>query len=223
MIEVLAVVGGVVCLVLFLKTISQKAQANQVNTGLRPSKQKVSTGFNLDAVGLPCRWVAPQLVSLPNGPTEDVPVRSFSFDSDAIYTVNLGAQTCTCPDWVSFRSGEAPGSIGRMCKHLVHVLDQKGTLQNQNELTRWALNEKKLAGHHFLEVQFPHGLVTFAFGPGKEWVELLAPSKDKAGVGVYRTYGYSSSRNRWAGGDGPYKPMEVKGAIKAVLGGRGVI
>ena len=55
----------------------------------------------------------------------DIVLKIKSSSRDTEYSVNPKNQTCTCPDFVDFRSQFKYGDVRRFCKHIMQALCQK--------------------------------------------------------------------------------------------------
>ncbi|BDU74539.1 hypothetical protein [Mesoterricola silvestris] len=179
-----------------------------------------SRTFNLSAVSFACEWATPCLHEIPPELKRTFEVRSFSIDSDKVYTVDLGAHSCTCPDFLKRRENLPLGHALRCCKHITRVIRDTGLFEGQDELTRRVLDAGGDPATIFLLIQFPGYIVTLAITPGQEWVNLWAPKKATKGPGEIELFGYNQAEKRWSYGKPPYQPIPIKAAIDGLLCGR---
>lgn len=128
-----------------------------------------------------------------------------------IYGVNLADNSCTCRDWERSRKGFPADDLRRVCKHVAKAINHR-----QAEFDRtwnaWTRNILLAIEGEFSYGVFPEFTSTF-FNIGAErylvlydnsrgYVELFSESGG--------CFGYDSSRNRWASGEGPNDPLTVK-------------
>jgi hypothetical protein len=130
------------------------------------------------------------------------------------YKVDLVEFTCTCPDF-EHRRRRSVNTFGRLCKHLVTVLNRNGAFEND----KW---KKAIAetGHGgpvrawiIKRKDSPPALMTVS--SGNEWVNVYAPSLRKGerianATGKIRRYGWSVQEKRWSYGESPPGARELR-------------
>ena len=165
----------------------------------------------------------PMELSVPRLPQAfDVWVEIGSGTSDRNYIVNLFEYSCTCPDYLKRRQYFYPGDVRRVCKHQFALMEERGLVDQLDELSRAVLkfgaNRKTLRRlENKAGVAFALSTDTWA-----EWVDVVTRKKrvgEKGGAysGEYDVYGYNNSEKRWSYGEAPAGARAIKSAIRHEL------
>jgi len=128
-----------------------------------------------------------------------------------IYGVNLAENSCTCRDWERSRKGFPVDDLRRVCKHVATAINHRQA-EFDGIWNSWTRNVLLAIEREFSYGVFPEFTSSF-FKNGAEqylvlydnargYVELFSESGG--------CFGYDSSRNRWASGEGPNDPLAVK-------------
>lgn len=130
------------------------------------------------------------------------------------YRVDLGSQTCTCPDWVGNRDGRSLGSPARFCKHMLSAL---GRVSPNTDWPDWLgfltdhayrISPRSRVG----VVRVPGGVVLVVVSDG-DWCDVIAPDS-----GGYGRFGFNRSQHRWSYGEAPDGARAIRNAIKELVG-----
>jgi SWIM zinc finger len=132
-----------------------------------------------------------------------------------VYSVNLENNSCTCREWEQGKKTFPVLDLRRICSHIARAISyrQEDFHGEWNEWTRRIL--------YAIETQISYGLypafTSAFFNSGTE--QFLAIYDNTRGyVELYSEhggcFGYDSSRNRWANGQGPSNPLAVKRILR---------
>ncbi|WP_176518630.1 SWIM zinc finger family protein [Rhodobacter maris] len=141
------------------------------------------------------------------------------------YSLDLAAQTCTCPDFVEVRGNLAKsGELGRLCKHLVRALNERHAFDSANNWVRAIVNAGHGAPYIAWEVSLPTAkpmLVTV--GNSREWLNVFAHMKRNGeryseASGPIEQFGWSLGGHRWSYGQGPAGASEIRPFLKQLDG-----
>ena len=132
-----------------------------------------------------------------------------------IYNVNLADNSCTCEEWQQVNKAMPYDDLRRVCKHVVKaILHRKADFDGQ-----W--NEWTLRILHAIDGRFSHGVFasyTDAFFDNGTERFLALYDNSRGYVELFGEnggcFGYDASRNRWAHGVAPEKPLILKKALR---------
>ncbi len=124
------------------------------------------------------------------------------------YTLNLFSYTCTCPDFLTRRSGRPVGDVGRSCKHL---RDAVLSLEDEvigDELTRVIFKSPYGPYDRIWFAPGPDGeIVALGMTEGKPWWNIFM----RRGPGEpYDRYGFNPREMRWSFENPPPAVEEIK-------------
>lgn len=144
------------------------------------------------------------------------PVRDGSKLSDNVYSVDLLKQTCTCPDFQQGRNKHQPGTLPRMCKHLLRQYSQHGLIEVENEYlaTMVYSGHGGPVGAWLIEREAASNAVVTLSRQG-DWLNVLARDKRKGeraheATGRVKNYGWNIRERRWARGESPPGARELR-------------
>jgi hypothetical protein len=126
-----------------------------------------------------------------------------------VYHVDLGRQTCTCPDWNGVRQRLPVGSPSRFCKHMFSALGKVSPSRDWPSWLGYLVDHgRRLSPRSRLGVvKREGGAVLLCVGEG-EWCDVIAPES-----GSYSLFGFNRVQNRWSYGEAPKGAMEIRKAI----------
>ena len=162
-------------------------------------------------------------LSVPAGSrsSDPIEIRSYSDDSK-VYSLDLSAVTCTCPDFRS-RADESATSLSRCCKHLLQELEHRGLLKDAGKWDLAIVSEgfgaPRTAWTIELDTAPP---VLLAASNDREWVSVFAHTKRKGerirdASGRIDRFGWSVIKERWSYGEGPPGSRELTKIMKEIL------
>jgi hypothetical protein len=128
-----------------------------------------------------------------------------------IYGVNLAENSCTCREWERSKKGFPVQDLRRICKHIAKAINHRQA-EFDGEWNEWTRNILLAIECEFSYGVFPE-FTNSIFKNGAErylalydnslgYVEMFSESGG--------CFGYDSSQNRWANGEGPNDPLTVK-------------
>lgn len=141
--------------------------------------------------------------------------------SGVAYTLDLAAQTCTCPDFRETRRKTInPGELGRLCKHLVRALAERQAFDGASKWVNVIVQEGYGAPYFAWEVALPTAkpmLVTIT--DSRDWINVYAHLKRAgerypAASGPVQQFGWSRLEHRWSYGEGPPGASEIRSLLK---------
>lgn len=154
--------------------------------------------------------------------TSHPPIRTSSDRGSGVaYTLDLAAQTCTCPDFrETRRKSMRPGELGRLCKHLVRALAERHAFDDANKWVNVIVQEGYGAPYFAWEVALPTAkpmLVTIT--DSRDWINVYAHLKRAgerypAASGPVKGFGWSRLEHRWSYGEGPPGASEIRSLLK---------
>jgi hypothetical protein len=128
-----------------------------------------------------------------------------------IYGVNLAENSCACRDWERSRKGFPVDDLRRVCKHIARAINHRQA-EFDGTWNAWTRNILLAIEREFSYGVFPEFTSSF-FKNGAERY-LLLYDNSRGYVELFSEsggcFGYDSSRNRWASGEGPNDPLVVK-------------
>lgn len=141
-----------------------------------------------------------------------VKVRSFKFESDEFYSVNLYELTCTCKDFEQVeRSKYGKTDVRRFCKHLMREYKSQIGMEHLSELCKCIFNEGHGLKEKFISItleSLSHPIaINFEWQDG--WWNIYFPSE----TGTYKKYGYHPQDERFSYDEKPIgyvKPLRTK-------------
>lgn len=128
-------------------------------------------------------------------------------DPDARYSVDIGKQTCTCPNFEK-RDTFQKDDMRRWCKHLVHMMDEHLAFEDLPEEQKVPLLQRgKGASQIFF---YKHPMLPEMFlvpDEDGDWLSVIARQRRQGervheASGQYARFGWNYSGQRWAYGDG---------------------
>lgn len=143
---------------------------------------------------------------------ESTDIKSFSFESDKTYSVNLLQMTCTCPDFVKKRQDFKIGDIRRMCKHLMLDYGNRFGLAGLSDFNSYVvLNCLPIKGTFFdVSIETTNQKAFVNYWDIDDWWDVFLKNKK----GEWTCYKYVPHENDFAYGD---KPMGVVVILKKKL------
>ncbi len=147
------------------------------------------------------------------------------FDNDEYKVLNLHHMTCSCNDFKQNRSQFSKYSNRRYCKHLLNFgrEELKNLRPNSdNELIKYAGKDIKYfpstGGIYIINIESNDILIIQNYNSG--WFDIYTRKHkeidNNKSTGEITRYGYNLQRNRWAYGEAPYKPLQIKDFLKTV-------
>ncbi len=127
------------------------------------------------------------------------------------YEVNLNGPSCTCPDWVTQRSGLPQGHLNRCCKHVLDALSQ---IKSDEDWPGWlvAFIDSAYPPHpqHRWKTLKVGGQVVLISSAPAGWANVYA-EEDENGDS---RFGYNIRERRWAYGAEPLRSGPIRRAIE---------
>lgn len=133
---------------------------------------------------------------------KNVEVNSFSFDSDEKYSVNLYSMTCSCKDFEKkHRSQYVKGDLRRFCKHLIHEYKTGFGLIGLSAFHKFIFENNQTLYKQFKNFNLEKlpSPVIVNFESKDEWWNIFIQNEK----GVYKSYGYSPTDERFSYGEVP--------------------
>jgi len=134
---------------------------------------------------------------------------------DVTYKVNIYQMTCTCPDFVNFRSQYPRLDARRMCKHISNCIDNYSGRNDELSGTDFAV--VRTACRHKPPTEYKHvrtskGTAILAYYKSYEWVNVITPYCWPKDAFRYRRYdyGYNPKENRWSHNEMPNNHKEIE-------------
>jgi len=137
----------------------------------------------------------------------DKKIKSFSFDSDDIYTVNLFSMTCTCMDFYkSNRINYSKGDLRRMCKHLRAEYINSFGLHGLSPFKKSIIvNAPHLRDFKLITIEDFQSPIIILYNTDNEWWEIFVPNKS----GKYKEYSYSCLEERFSYENKPHGIVRI--------------
>ena len=154
-------------------------------------------------------------LALPAWPKEPINVEVSSHSRNIAHQVNLTDNSCTCEKWLDSRKSFPVGDIRRICRHIAQAIisHQNEYAGGWNKWTLHILNSMAAGASHGICARFE----TATFSNGEQ--EFLAIYNcATAYTDLYGEqggfFGYLGRGNRWAWGEGPEHPLELKKTLR---------
>lgn len=132
-----------------------------------------------------------------------------------LYGVNLTENTCTCREWERAKKAFPTRDLRRVCRHVAKAINH---LQSKFDgaWNVWTRNILLAIERELSYGVFPDFTSMFFKNAGEGYLALYDNSRGyvelfSASGGCF---GYDSSRNRWANGQGPNDPLAVKRILR---------
>ncbi len=132
-----------------------------------------------------------------------------------VYTVNLAENSCTCREWEQHKKAFPTLDVRRVCRHVAKAINHRQA-EFDGAWNVWTRNilfaiEREFSYGVFAEFTsmfFKNGGDQYLalYDNARGYVELFSESGG--------CFGYDSSRNRWANGEGPNDPLAVKRILR---------
>lgn len=184
----LIIFGLILGIVVFI-SINVKS-GKQMDTEQENKNNSVSSDGNL-------------IISIPIEANYDIPV--ISDDSGDVYKVNLYKGTCTCQDFIEYRSQFTRHSFKGFCKHLKSEIQKNMT---PNPVIDLILNEKSIKENIIV---FDENTV-LGISPTYDWVDVYGISTD----GDYKRFGFNKSTENWSFNEKPVNYREIRKHFKTL-------
>ncbi|WP_341908376.1 hypothetical protein [Fluviicola taffensis] len=131
-----------------------------------------------------------------------VEIKSFSFDSNEKYFVNLYSMTCSCKDYEKKnRNQYVKGDLRRFCKHLMYDYKSNFGLKGASNFHKFIFENNQTLYGQFKNFTLEN-LVTpviVNFETKDDWWNIFIENEK----GIYKSYGYSPSDERFSYGEVP--------------------
>jgi len=126
------------------------------------------------------------------------------------YHVDLLKQTCSCPNWMDYRRSELLGSPLRFCKHMFSAL---GNASRKEDWPAWLgclvqSGTSLRPGSSLSVAELPGGAALIVVSD-RPWCDVIAWK-----AGSYSRFGFNRLEHRWAYGNAPEGPMEIRRLIR---------
>ena len=161
-------------------------------------------------------WKPALLEMKPFGREYDRDFTTESRTGSGRYTLNLYTYSCTCPDFVSRRSGRPVGDVGRSCKHLRDAVLSLDVDAIGDELTRVIFKSPFGPYDRIWFAPGPDGeIIALGMTEGKPWWNLFVR---KGPGGPYDRYGFHPREVRWSWDDRPPQVEVIQKMLAQVPG-----
>ncbi len=167
----------------------------------------ISTTEELKEIGLfdvPLQFPNPK--NIP-GWTE---VTSRGWEQGVTYSMSCSDQRCNCPDFSKMaRQEQQKNQLGRLCKHLVHGLNEIGAFNEASFWVQLLVSTGERGPFAAVEVRTLGAKPALLVVRGDSgWIDFYARTTRKgenagSATGNYRRYGWSINEKRWVHGDYP--------------------
>lgn len=133
---------------------------------------------------------------------KDFKIKSFSFESDVSYDINLFRLTCSCPDFIKkIRSQYPKGDVRRLCKHLIHEYKNSFGLYELSEFIIQVFNSGYPLKRNLREIileSYEHKIYV-SFDDNNDWWAVYVQNQ----TGWYSRYGYTPIEKQFLHNDKP--------------------
>lgn len=128
-------------------------------------------------------------------------------DPDVRYSVDIGKQTCTCPNFEKRKSFQKD-DMRRWCKHLVHMMHENLAFDDLLQEQKVPLLQRGTGAYQIFYYKHPM-LPEMFLVPDEDgdWLSVLARQRRQGervheASGQYARFGWNYSGQRWSYGDG---------------------
>jgi hypothetical protein len=132
-----------------------------------------------------------------------------------VYTVNLAENSCTCREWEQHKKAFPTRDIRRVCRHVAKAISHRQA-EFDGAWNVWTRNILFAIEREFSYGVFAEFTSTFFKNGGEQYLALYDNSRGYVELFSYSggCFGYDSSSNRWANGEGPNDPLAVKRILR---------
>ncbi len=208
-------------------TTSGKVMAHQKGQALAPipapEPETASASLQVGKTASPCATV----VEFSDPPVEAGVVYVLAKRGHKIYTVDLNRLTCTCSQFSSTKRGMARNQVQKYCTHLFQQARRMGfcrRLTPNHELIEEYFDQLEnlpfVIGDQFFLSTIDRNDILVVQTADTSWVDVLTRKKRAKDsticTGEMERYGYNAPTNRWAYGEAPFHPMQIKAFLRSL-------
>lgn len=147
----------------------------------------------------------------------DIVFKIKSSSQDTEYFVNPKNQTCTCPNFVDFRSKFEYGDVRRFCKHLMKAFCRKKVFNFLPDYLKPLVLSAKEQGkgafkEQLLITNLNQQTILLSFNDRNAWHSVYT----KDDTGNFDRYGFNTEEDRWSYENIPKNHAEISAVICAM-------